>query len=120
MEQKQLKRFHSLLLHRRKKLFDYGYEHQAWWDKVQKAKMAQNARSGKQSKLEEINTALRKIESGVYGKCEICDGPVGIRRMQLQPLARLCIDCARNQDALEESHRVLSRIARELVNEMTE
>jgi DnaK suppressor protein len=40
-----------------------------------------------------IDKALHKIESGIYGVCEACGAHIEIKRLFIQPLARLCIDC---------------------------
>lgn len=46
-----------------------------------------------------IEKALQKMESGSYGVCEACGADVGLRRLMIQPLARLCIDCMMEQEA---------------------
>ena len=48
----------------------------------------------KQTKeLREIELALKKIENGTYNICEMCDEPVGIKRLRAKPHARFCIYC---------------------------
>jgi DnaK suppressor protein len=44
-----------------------------------------------------IERALQKIENGSYGVCESCGAEVGMRRLMIQPLARLCMDCMTEQ-----------------------
>ena len=44
--------------------------------------------------LREIDAALRRIEEGSYGDCERCDEAINPRRLDADPTARLCIDCA--------------------------
>jgi DnaK suppressor protein len=46
-----------------------------------------------------IEKALQKIENGSYGVCESCGADVGLKRLFIQPLARLCIDCMMEQEA---------------------
>jgi DnaK suppressor protein len=46
-----------------------------------------------------IEKALQKIETGKYGICEECGAEVGVKRLMIQPLARLCIDCMMDQEA---------------------
>jgi len=46
-----------------------------------------------------IEKALQKIEAGSYGICESCGAEVGVKRLMIQPLARLCIDCMIEQEA---------------------
>jgi DnaK suppressor protein len=43
--------------------------------------------------LREIKHALKKIENGTYDICEMCDEPVGIKRLRAKPHARFCIYC---------------------------
>jgi len=42
--------------------------------------------------VDEIDAALRRIEDGSYGVCEICGKPIGEQRLAAIPWARLCID----------------------------
>jgi RNA polymerase-binding protein DksA len=44
--------------------------------------------------LTDIDAALAKFESGTYGICESCGGPIGEARLEAMPAARLCIKCA--------------------------
>jgi DnaK suppressor protein len=45
-----------------------------------------------QQTLEEIDAALKRIEEGSYGVCEVCGEPIGAERLSAIPWARLCID----------------------------
>jgi DnaK suppressor protein len=51
--------------------------------------------------LNKINQALEKIESGVYGECEMCGEEIGLKRLEARPVAELCIDCKAEQEKLE-------------------
>jgi DnaK suppressor protein len=44
--------------------------------------------------LQEIDTALTKLEQGTYGQCETCGGPIAEARLEAMPAARQCISCA--------------------------
>ena len=44
--------------------------------------------------LGDIDDALRRIEDGHYGRCEICREPIGTERLSARPVARTCIGCA--------------------------
>ncbi len=46
-----------------------------------------------QQELDQINTALSKIESGEYGTCELCGVDIGSERLKVKPHAVYCIDC---------------------------
>jgi len=43
--------------------------------------------------LEEINEALKKIEEGTYGICEMCEEPIQEERLKIKPYAKYCIIC---------------------------
>jgi len=54
----------------------------------------EEAISKKQKKeLEEIEYALKKIEEGTYGICEMCEEEIGVERLKVKPQARYCIVC---------------------------
>lgn len=44
------------------------------------------------SELEDIEAALRKIEDGTYGTCEVCKKPIAPARLEAIPHARFCVD----------------------------
>ena len=44
--------------------------------------------------LLDIDAALSKLESGVYGQCESCGDEITPARLEAMPAARLCITCA--------------------------
>lgn len=51
-------------------------------------------------KLQMIDMALLRIESGEYGYCELTGKEIGLKRLMAQPTAMLCIDV---QEMLERS-----------------
>jgi DnaK suppressor protein len=48
--------------------------------------------------IQEIQSALDRIEEGSYGSCERCDEPIPSKRLEALPWARMCVTC---QSALE-------------------
>ena len=46
------------------------------------------------NEIERISAALRRMDSGEYGLCMECGGPVGDSRISAYPYALECIDCA--------------------------
>ena len=54
---------------------------------------------GAQQTLRDVEDALRKIEEGSYGTCEVCGKPIGAERLSAIPWARLCIDDQRKANA---------------------
>ena len=49
--------------------------------------------SAKQQELNEIDQSLTKIESGIYGICDMCEDDIDIERLKVKPHARYCITC---------------------------
>ncbi len=43
--------------------------------------------------LNEIELALDKIKSGIYGICEMCEEPIGLPRLKVKNFAHFCITC---------------------------
>lgn len=44
--------------------------------------------------LSKISIALSRMNSGKYGICVECGGPIGAKRIEAYPYADECIDCA--------------------------
>jgi DnaK suppressor protein len=43
--------------------------------------------------LNEIDRALKRIDSGEYGRCKACAKPINPERLKALPYATLCIEC---------------------------
>lgn len=43
--------------------------------------------------LQEIETALKRIEKGTYGICEMCDCVIPVGRLKAKPFAKFCTEC---------------------------
>jgi RNA polymerase-binding protein DksA len=48
--------------------------------------------------LTQADRALRRLEEGTYGLCEVCGKPIGKARMQAFPRATLCLDDKQRQE----------------------
>jgi DnaK suppressor protein len=59
----------------------------------------QSLGEGAQQTLLAIEDALRKLDNGGFGTCEVCGNPIGAGRLAAIPWARLCIDDQRKADA---------------------
>jgi DnaK suppressor protein len=51
-----------------------------------------------ESTLDAIESALERIEDGVYGTCEECSGPIRKSRLNAIPYTALCIKCAEQHE----------------------
>lgn len=54
--------------------------------------------------IKDIRSAVDKIENGVYGECEGCQEPIGLRRLDAVPWARLCVACQSAIEARRNEH----------------
>lgn len=52
-------------------------------------------------KLRKIDMALEKIAEGTYGHCEECEEEIGMKRLENQPWAELCITHAEEREREE-------------------
>jgi RNA polymerase-binding transcription factor DksA len=43
--------------------------------------------------LNEIDRALAKVDSGTYGICDRCSGPIPAARLDARPAAATCVGC---------------------------
>ena len=46
-----------------------------------------------QRRLLDVQSALRKIEQGTYGRCDACGQDISPQRLRAQPQASLCLSC---------------------------
>ncbi len=64
--------------------------------------LAQDSRQ----RIETIELALQRLESGAYGRCETCGGTINPERLEALPYATQCIRC---QQQAEHQGRRTSR-----------
>ncbi|TVP43430.1 MAG: RNA polymerase-binding protein DksA [Halomonas sp.] len=55
--------------------------------------------------LNNIEAALKRIDSGEYGYCEETGEPIGIPRLMFRPTAKLCIEAKERQEQQEHHYR---------------
>lgn len=56
------------------------------------------------TKLRLVEEALAKIGEGIYGVCERCEGVIPVKRLELLPFTRYCVQC---QSELEKESAML-------------
>ncbi len=54
--------------------------------------------------VKKIDKALAKIEQGDYGVCESCGEDIGVKRLEARPVTDLCIKCKEEQERMEKSY----------------
>lgn len=60
-------------------------------------------RGREKSLLAKVDHALKKIEDGSFGICEVCDEPIGKKRLEARPETGLCIKCKEDQERDERT-----------------
>lgn len=53
-------------------------------------------------RLEKLGYALKRLEQGTYGTCEVCGGAIDPERLEVMPDANLCIHCQREAEQLPD------------------
>ncbi len=54
--------------------------------------------------LNKIKSAIERLESGTYGRCESCDEEITFKRLDARPVTTLCVDCKTAQEQYERQH----------------
>jgi sigma-B regulation protein RsbU (phosphoserine phosphatase) len=67
--------------------------------------------------LDDVEGAIRRMDDGSYGLCDVCHDPVEKDRLLANPLERLCLDhlTSDEQRALERDLELASRVQRGLL-----
>ncbi|HTJ43949.1 MAG TPA: TraR/DksA C4-type zinc finger protein [Kofleriaceae bacterium] len=60
-------------------------------------------RGREKSLLTKLDNALKKIEEGTFGVCEVCEEPIGKKRLEARPETTLCIRCKEDQERDERT-----------------
>jgi DnaK suppressor protein len=63
-------------------------------DAMQAQAMSQASGRRREETLRLIESALGRIESGDFGLCADCEGPIASQRLEFDPAVERCIECA--------------------------
>jgi DnaK suppressor protein len=63
-------------------------------DAMQAQQMAQASGRRRELMLRRVTAALARIDDGNYGVCQSCDESINPQRLEFDPTAVLCIQCA--------------------------
>jgi DnaK suppressor protein len=64
--------------------------------------------------VEEIDLAIDKMESGRYGRCELCSKSIPFKRLEVLPATRLCRKCSQ---MYERNQNMRQHLPDEIVDE---
>lgn len=103
MKSDQLEHFHDKLLDRKNKLTEFTRDYRVGTE-IQKL-------------LSDIDVALLRIKNGTYGLCEVCNDPIEMDRLEVDPLLSFCLDhlTTRQQRNLEDDLKLATKIQRNLL-----
>lgn len=116
MEKKKLEHFKQLLLKQRQQILNVGLLnksddlHVSEEDLSDETDLATSLiqqqlscaiRDREYSKLRKIDAALDRVHEGTYGHCEECEEEIGMKRLENQPWADLCIQHAEEREREE-------------------
>ncbi|WP_051958052.1 TraR/DksA family transcriptional regulator [Desulfobacter vibrioformis] len=57
--------------------------------------------SRKSRLIKKIKDALKRIEEGSYGYCDICGEEISLKRLNVRPVTSKCIACKEAQERME-------------------
>ena len=63
----------------------------------------------KYGQYKDIADAFRKLQSDSYGICEECGQDIAIKRLEVNPLARFCIECKTRKEEMENIQKEETR-----------
>lgn len=63
-------------------------------DAMQQQAMAQELDRRRDTQLKRIEGAFVRLEKGTYGHCVGCKKPIDEKRMEIDPTAFFCVECA--------------------------
>ncbi len=63
----------------------------------------------KYEQYKDIAEAFRKLQAKTFGLCEECGAEIDIKRLQVNPLARYCIDCKTKKEEIERIQKEETR-----------
>ena len=69
-------------------------------DAMQEQAMSVERKRRHNMELKKIASALQRIEEDEYGYCLHCGEDIAIKRLELDPAASLCIDCANKAEKI--------------------
>ena len=63
-------------------------------DAMQAQAMSQATGRRREATLKMIEVALQRLDNDEFGFCQECDEPIARKRLEFDPAATLCIECA--------------------------
>ena len=68
-------------------------------DAMQAQAMAQATGQRREQMLRKIEAALLRIDNDDFGICQVCEEPIPLKRLEFDPTATRCVDCASDAES---------------------
>lgn len=68
-------------------------------DALQQQAMARSSQQRAELTLRRIESSLQRCDDGSYGYCVDCDEPMPVKRLEFDPTALRCVQCAEAMDS---------------------
>ncbi|MCP3942744.1 MAG: RNA polymerase-binding protein DksA [Desulfobacteraceae bacterium] len=52
--------------------------------------------------IKKVKEALKRLEDGSYGICELCEEEISLKRLEARPVTTKCIKCKQKEEQLEQ------------------
>jgi len=52
--------------------------------------------------IAKMQEAIKRIDDGTFGICEVCGGHISEKRLMARPVTTLCINCKTKQEKIEK------------------
>lgn len=62
-------------------------------DSLLERELAEAAAARAREAIDDIESALTRMDAGTYGFCQSCGGPIAVERLDAIPHTRLCVAC---------------------------
>lgn len=53
--------------------------------------------------ITKIKEALKRIDDGTYGVCELCGEEISVKRLEVRPVTTCCIECKKEEEEMEKA-----------------
>ena len=68
-------------------------------DAMQAQAMAQATSQRREQMLRKIEAALLRVDNDDFGICRVCEEPIPVKRLEFDPTATRCVDCASDAES---------------------
>lgn len=75
----------------------------------QRGEMSDAQERRDRDELELVESALKRLDQGVYGDCSACGEPIALQRLQVQPAALRCAACQADFEHIAAQARSTAR-----------